>query len=295
MVDKRVRALVLTGYGINCEQEMAHGYRLAGARVTIAHLSDVLEGDVNLDDFHILNFPGGFSFGDHLAAGRALADKLKVTRGFWSKLKKFVKDKKYIWGVCNGFQVMAKLGILPMIESKLGTSEFTLVSNDSGVFEDRWVRLRVNPDSRCVYTRNMTEIVLPCRHGEGKVVARDDLRDRLLEGGYVALQYADEAGNPTEDYPLNPNGSMAGIAGVCDASGRIFGLMPHPEAHLFFTNHPNWTLKKVELFRKGIRTLPVEGEGMMMFHNVVKQASEDFGLAVPAEAEARSLQPVGTK
>ncbi len=293
MVDKRVRALVLTGYGINCEQEMAHGYRLAGARVTIAHLSDVLEGDVNLDDFHILNFPGGFSFGDHLAAGRALADKLKVTRGFWSKLKKFVKDKKYIWGVCNGFQVMAKLGILPIIEGKLGTSEFTLVSNDSGMFEDRWVRLRVNPKSPCIYTRNMTEIVLPCRHGEGKVVVREDLRDRLLEGNFVTLQYADEAGNPTETYPHNPNGSMAGIAGVCDASGRIFGLMPHPEAHLFFTNHPNWTLKKVELFRKGIRTLPVEGEGMTMFHNVVKQASLDFDLAVPAEAEARSLAPVG--
>jgi phosphoribosylformylglycinamidine synthase len=289
MVDKRVRALVLTGYGINCEQEMAHGYRLAGARVSIAHLSDVLEGDVNLDDFHILNFPGGFSFGDHLAAGRALADKLKVTRGFWSKLKKFVKDKKYIWGVCNGFQVMAKLGILPMVEGKLGQVELTLVPNDSGVFEDRWVTLRVNPDSPCVYTRHMTEIVLPCRHGEGKVVIREDLQDRLIDSAFVTLQYSDESGNPTEAYPLNPNGSYRGIAGVCDRSGRIFGLMPHPEAHLFFTNHPNWTHKKIEMFRRGIRTLPVEGEGMTMFHNVVKQASSDFGLAVPAEAEARAL------
>ncbi len=289
MVDKRVRALVLTGYGINCEQEMAHGYRLAGARVTVAHLSDVLEGEVNLDDFHILNFPGGFSFGDHLAAGRALADKLKATRGFWSKLKRFVKDGKFIWGVCNGFQVMAKLGILPVVEGKLGDPEITLMANDSGRFEDRWVQLAVNPDSPCVYTRGLSEITLPCRHGEGKVVAREDIKDRFLAGGYVVMQYADDTGLPTEQYPHNPNGSEAGVAAVCDESGKIFGLMPHPEAHLFFTNHPNWTHKKVELFRKGIRTLPVEGEGMQLFHNAVRAAAEEFDLSVPAEVTERQL------
>lgn len=290
MVDKRVRALVLTGYGINCEREMAHGYRLAGARVTVAHLSDVLEGDVDLEAFQIMNFPGGFSFGDHLAAGRALADKLKVTRGFYPKLRKFIRDKKYIWGVCNGFQVMVKLGLLPMAESKLGEPEVSLVSNDSGLFEDRWVKLVVNPASPCVYTRNIREIVLPCRHGEGKLIVRDGLS--LAGSKHVVMQYADSAGRPTEDYPDNPNGSAAGIAGVCDATGRIFGLMPHPEAHLFFTNHPNWTLEKVKLFRRGIRTLPVEGEGMKLFHNVVAQVSRDFGMAVPAEAAARSLQAI---
>lgn len=289
MVDKRVRALVLAGYGINCEQEMAHGYRLAGARVTVAHLSDVLEGEVNLDDFQILNFPGGFSYGDHLAAGRALADKLKTTRGFFGKLKKFVKDGKYVWGVCNGFQVMAKLGVLPLVEGKLGDPEITLLANDSGKFEDRWVRLVVNPDSPCVYTRGLTEITLPCRHGEGKIVAREDVKERFLEGGYVAMQFADDTGIPTERYPYNPNGSEQGVAAVCDDSGKIFGLMPHPEAHLFFTNHPNWTNKKVELFRKGTRTLPVEGEGMALFHNVVRAAADEFDLSVPAEAAERSL------
>ncbi|MBI6545310.1 MAG: phosphoribosylformylglycinamidine synthase subunit PurQ [Cyanobacteria bacterium NC_groundwater_1444_Ag_S-0.65um_54_12] len=293
MVEKRVRALVLTGYGINCEQEMAHGYRLAGARVTIAHLSDVIEGDINLDDFQILNFPGGFSFGDHLAAGRALANKLKVTRSFWNRLKKFIKDGKYIWGVCNGFQVMVKLGLLPMIEGKFGEPEVTMLANDSGIFEDRWVRLLVNHNSPCVYTRSLNELVLPCRHAEGKIVVRPDLRERLMAAGYVVLQYADEVGVPTEKYPFNPNGSEAGVAGICDDTGHIFGLMPHPEAHLFFTNHPNWTRKKVELFRSGIRTLPVEGEGMQLFRNVVRQAAEDFALMMPGEIEFPNLQPVG--
>ncbi|MBU6427553.1 MAG: phosphoribosylformylglycinamidine synthase subunit PurQ [Cyanobacteria bacterium REEB65] len=288
-MDKRVRALVLTGYGINCEQEMAHGYRLAGARVTVAHLSDVLEGEVNLDDFQILNFPGGFSFGDHLAAGRALADKLKSNRSFWTKLKRFIKDGKFIWGVCNGFQVMTKLGLLPLVEGKLGDPEISLMPNDSARFEDRWVRLVVNPDSPCVFTKGLSEITLACRHDEGKIVAREDVRDRFLNGGYVVMQYADDTGIPTEEYPYNPNGSEAGVAAICDDTGRIFGLMPHPESHLFFTNHPNWTHKKIELFRKGTRTLPVEGEGMQLFHNIVRVAAQEFDLSVPAEVAERAL------
>ncbi|MEB3299664.1 MAG: phosphoribosylformylglycinamidine synthase subunit PurQ [Candidatus Sericytochromatia bacterium] len=290
MTDKRVRALVLTGYGINSEQEMAHGYKLAGARVTVAHLSDVLEGDLALEDFHILNFPGGFSFGDHLPAGRALADKLKVTKGFWSRLSRFVEDRRFIWGIGNGFQVMVKLGLLPMVEGKVGEPEVTVEANVSGQFEERWVKLAVNPESPCVYTRGLTELTLPCRTMDGRVVLGDDVRDRVMANGFVPLQYVDAHGEPTQHHPENPCGSEGAIAGLCDETGRIFGLMPHPEAHLFFNNHPNWNTKKVQLFQQGVRTLPVEGEGMWLFHNVVRQACEDFGLSISAETEARTLQ-----
>ena len=180
-----------------------------------------------------------------------------------------------------------------MVEGQVGEPEVSIEANASGQYEDRWVRLHVNQDSPCVYTRGLTELTLPCRTEEGRIVLGEHVRDRVLANGYVPLQFADAHGEPTGQHPDNPCGSEAGIAGLCDETGRIFGLMPHPEAHLFFSNHPRWTSKKVELFQKGVRILPVEGEGMLLFHNVVRQACEDFGLSISAETEARTLQPAG--
>jgi phosphoribosylformylglycinamidine synthase len=282
MSERRVKALVLTGYGINCEREMARGFELAGAEPVIAHLADVLDGRVALIDHHILAFPGGFSFGDHLGSGRALANRLR-TGAFWDDLRAFVAAGRYVWGVCNGYQAMVKLGLLPALQG-LGVQEVSLAANDSGRFEDRWVSLKVTASSPCVYTAGLERLYLPSRHGEGRWVGRPEVANRLIDEGFVPVQYAIDDGMATEAYPANPNGSPLGIAGMCDASGRIFGLMPHPEAFLDFTNHPRWTRLKLDLKRQG-RPVPTEGQGVRLFRNVVDHAAAHL-LGEPALAES---------
>jgi phosphoribosylformylglycinamidine synthase len=273
MTRPTVRALVLTGDGINCEMEMAQGFRLAGAAPTIAHLTDVMAGEVDLAAFQILAFPGGFSFGDHLGSGKALANRIRRS-ALWGDLCRFIADGGYVWGVCNGFQAMVKLGLLPALTG-LGEQDVSLVANVSGQFEDRWVRLGVNPASPCAYTQGLTQLYLPSRHGEGRLVASPEVVERLLAQGYVALQYVDGEGRGTEAYPENPNGSPFGIAGLCDRSGRVFGLMPHPEAFLDFTNHPHWTRLKSELRRQGL-PIPRHGQGLALFENVVAAAARSL-------------------
>lgn len=286
-----VEALVVTGYGINCEREMAHGFRLAGARATIVHLADLMDGRVDLQAIHILAIPGGFSFGDHLGSGRAFAARVRHST-LWAELERFIAEGKYVWGVCNGFQVMVQLGLLPAL-SGLGAREVTLITNASGRFEDRWVRLVADATSPCPYTAGLTALELPVRHGEGRLVAPPEVLERLLESGHVPLRYADAAGNPTEDFPENPNGSPGGIAGLCDATGRLFGLMPHPEAHVDFTHHPRWTRRREELKRQGA-PVPVEGAGLMLFRNVVERVARDFFLTPEGPPVSRSTMRMAT-
>jgi phosphoribosylformylglycinamidine synthase len=278
MTIAKVRALVLTGDGINCEMEMAQGFRLAGAEPVIAHLTDVMAGEVNLHAFHILAFPGGFSFGDHLGSGKALANRV-IQSPWWWDLRRFVADGKFVWGVCNGFQALVKLGLLPALRG-LGEQDVSLTANVSGRFEDRWVHLGVNPASPCVYTQGLTRLYLPSRHGEGRLVASPEILERLLAQGYVALQYVDAEGRVTERYPDNPNGSPYGIAGLTDRTGRIFGLMPHPEAFLDFTNHPHWTRLKAELRRQG-SPVPRHGQGLVLFENVVGHVGRSLQATEP--------------
>lgn len=279
-----VKALVLTGYGINCETEMAEGFRLARAEPTIAHLADVMDGRIDLHAFHILAFPGGFSFGDHLGSGRALANRLRHS-SLWGELQRFIAAGKYVWGVCNGFQAMAQLGLLPAFQG-VGEREVSLVGNASGRFENRWVRLAVTQHSPCVYTAGLDRLYLPARHGEGRLAAKAELFARLQAEGFVPLQYTDDQGRPTEAYPANPNGSPAGIAGLCDVTGRVFGLMPHPEAFLDFVNHPQWTRRKETLRREGI-DVPRSGEGLLLFRNVVAHARRHLLAGAPCS------RPVG--
>lgn len=280
---KTVRALVLTGHGINCEMEMARGFALSGAQPTIAHLNDVMAGDVDLHDHHILALPGGFSFGDHLGSGKALANRIRYS-AWWDDLQRFIADGKYVWGVCNGFQTLVKLGLLPG-NGSVGTVQVSLTGNDSGRFEDRWVNLGVSPASACVYTRGLTSLYLPARHGEGKLVAPAGLISRLILDGQVPVQYVDGTGAPTEEFPANPNGSPQGIAALCDRTGRIFGMMPHPEACLDFTNHPHWTRLKSDLKRAG-QPVPTFGQGLPLFDNVVRHAALAFDARAPRPALA---------
>jgi len=265
---QRVRSMVITGNGTNCEKEMAHACRLAGSEeVDIVHISDLLSGEKRLDDYHFLNLPGGFVDGDDLGSAKANANRLLHARirgteeRLYDSLLRFIADGKLILGVCNGFQLMVKLGLLPGFDGDYATQTVTLAFNDSGKFEDRWVYLKPNAASPCVFTQGLGGIYLPVRHGEGKLVPRDEgIRRRLHEQKQVALQYCDESfREPEMSYPRNPNGSVDAIAGICNETGRLFGLMPHPEAYLHATNHPRWTREK----------LPEEGQGLQIFRNAV--------------------------
>ena len=269
----KVRVIVITGYGTNCEREMANACRLAGAdHVDIVHLSDLLDGSVHLDDYHFLNLPGGFLDGDNLGAAQVGAYRLRNARvnekeeRLLDQILGFVEKGGLVLGICNGFQLMAKTGLLPGFDGDYGRRCISLTYNDSGRFEDRWVTCKVSRDSPCIFTRGIERIELPVRHGEGKFVTIDKtVRDRLSAENLIALQYiSPKTGEPTQDYPYNPNGSELAIAGICDTTGRLMGLMPHPEAFHHRTNHPRWTRKK----------LPEEGAGVAIFRNAIDYIRE---------------------
>jgi phosphoribosylformylglycinamidine synthase len=265
---KKVKSIVITGNGTNCEMEMAHACRLAGSdEVDIVHISMLLFGEKSLDDYHFLNLPGGFLDGDDLGSAKAGANRIlhAHVKGkseiLYDQFTRFIAQGKLILGVCNGFQLLVKLGMLPGFDGDYRTQTVTLTFNDSGRFEDRWVYLWINHDSPCIFTRDIRRLYLPVRHGEGKFITKDeDILERLHDSRQVPVQYSHhDYGDIAMDYPANPNGSIDGIAGICNNTGRIFGLMPHPEAYLHYTNHPRWTREK----------LPEEGMGLDIFRNAV--------------------------
>jgi len=266
---KTVRSIVITGYGINCEREMAHACRLAGAEVVdIVHMSELIHGEKRLDDYQFLNLPGGFLDGDDLGAAKAGANRLRYTRvkttgeRLYDQILRFISQGKLILGVCNGCQLMVKSGMLPGFDGDYEAQHVTITFNDSGRFEDRWVYLKINQKSPCVFTRDIEGVYLPVRHGEGKFIPGDNgTLQRLKQRGLIVAQYTDpDFRGPTMEYPLNPNGSVEAVAGICDETGRLMGLMPHPEAYTHMTNHPRWTRE----------TLPEEGAGVAFFRNAVE-------------------------
>ncbi len=273
---KHVKAIVFTGFGTNCETEMAQACRLGGAdQVDIVHISELLDGEYSLDDYHFLNLPGGFLDGDDLGAAQAGAHRFNhsivKTSGepFRDQITRFIEAGKLILGVCNGFQLLVKMGLLPGFDRQYDKRLVSLTYNDSSRFEDRWITLRVETGSPCVFTRGVTELYYPVRHGEGKFVTRDqETLDRLEDSRLVALRYTDPRSDnrPSMEYPFNPNGSLAAIAGICDPGGRIFGLMPHPEAFLYRTNHPRWTREQMD----------EEGQGVALFRNGINFIREEL-------------------
>ncbi|PWB53975.1 MAG: phosphoribosylformylglycinamidine synthase I [Candidatus Methanoperedenaceae archaeon] len=252
------KALVLTGYGINCDIETKHAFKLAGARAERVHINDLINGKERLSDYNILSFPGGFSFGDDIASGKVLANMVKYNIG--EQIQEFIDSGKLILGICNGFQAMVKMGLLPGFNEDYATQEVTLTYNDSGRFEDRWVHLKLNKISKCVFTKGIENIYLPVRHGEGKFVTKNpQVIEKLKKGNHIVFQYVDMEGK-SAGYPYNPNGSVNNIAAICDKTGRVFGMMPHPEAFQHRTNHPRWTREE----------LPEEGAGIAIFRNAVE-------------------------
>jgi phosphoribosylformylglycinamidine synthase subunit PurQ / glutaminase len=251
----KVNVMVLRAPGSNCDQETAFAFQQAGAATSLVHINQLVRHERRLADYQVLVIPGGFTYGDDIAAGRVLANELRVKLG--EDINRFVADGGLILGICNGFQVMAKAGILPDVRRQIGP-KLTLTNNDSGKFECRWVHLRSERSSPCVFTEGIESMYLPVAHGEGKLVT--DIRG--LREINIVLYYADASGNIGAGYPHNPNGSMNNIAGVCDPTGRIFALMPHPERHIRFTQHPQWTRRKPKEF----------GDGFGIFQNAVKFA-----------------------
>ena len=238
-----VRTLVLTGYGLNCDHETAYAFELAGAKATRVHINALIDGSVSLDDFQIMVFGGGFSWGDDHGAGVVQAVRMKTHLG--DKLVAFIEKGNLVIGICNGFQTLVNLGLLPGLGNDYTKRSVALTFNDCGNFRDDWVTLTVNPDANCVFTRNMDQLELPVRHGEGKFYSDDATLRHLAENNQVVLRYATAQGTPADGkFPENPNGSLLDIAGICDPTGRVFGLMPHPEAYNHITNHPYWTREK---------------------------------------------------
>ena len=258
----KVKALVITGFGLNCEKETTAAFEYVGAEVSMVHLNDLIAGKRSLKEFQILAFIGGFSFGDHLGAGTVFANRVHFR--LQDELKEFIAAGKLIIGICNGFQTISRLGIVPALNGNYFVQQAALAHNDSGVFRDDWCVLRANQSSPCVFTKGIDLIRLPLRHGEGKFVADAATLKQIEAKNLVAFRYANADGSLATEFPANPNGSLNSIAGICDETGRVFGLMPHPEAFLSPYNSPSWTADQL----KG--ELPKEGDGVAIFRNAVE-------------------------
>lgn len=282
------KALVLTGFGINCDKETYGALKKAGADAELVHLNDLIDGSRHLKNYQMLVFPGGFSFGDDISAGKVFAATMKAN--LEEKIIDFIMRDKLTFGFCNGFQIMVKMGLLPGVGEN-GSNYYrnqtaTLAANDSNQYEDRWIHL-MKPEEqpkdqkdKCVLARGIDIIYLPVAHGEGKFFAPEGVIKKIEESHLVVFRYAVYSDKTGEDqipklvpanglYPENPNGSINDIAGICDSTGRIFGMMPHPERFQEFTNHPDWTMIK-EALKKMKLPIPEEGEGMKMFRNAVE-------------------------
>ncbi|MDD5097717.1 MAG: phosphoribosylformylglycinamidine synthase I [Candidatus Omnitrophica bacterium] len=250
-----VKVCVIRTAGTNCDKETAFAFTKAKAEPELVHVNNLVAGEKSLSDYKILAFPGGFSYGDDIASGKVFANELRCKLA--EQLRKFISDGKLIIGICNGFQILVKSGLLP------GNSDFTqetsLIINDSGKFEDRWVYLKNS--GKCIWTKNLPEMIyLPVAHGEGKFIVKDNaILNKLKKNGQVIFKYCNAQGKPS-GYPDNPNGSLDDIAGITDETGRILGLMPHPERHIEIHQHPRWFSLKNKL----------QGDGLGIFINGVE-------------------------
>lgn len=238
------RVLILTGVGINSNRELAEAFSLAGAEAEEQHISTITHNPKSLLDYQLIAFPGGFSYGDHISSGKILANLLKSKCGDSLQL---LKEKSVpMLGICNGFQILIKLGLLPQMEGRI-QPEASLVHNDSGKYEDRWVELGITEDARdkSPWFKGLDRLECPVRHGEGKLVLPEasDLK-KLQQSGLIALKYQKDGEAADSIYPFNPNGSWDDIAGLIDPTGLILGLMPHPEVAIHSTQRPDWTRRQ---------------------------------------------------
>jgi len=249
-------ALILRAPGTNCDRDVQQALDSVGARTKLVHIRELRRTPELLQRHQLLVLPGGFSYGDDAGAGKILAVELQHFLA--DALREFRSAEKLVLGICNGFQTLLKAGLL--LPPDEDGPVMTLTDNLQGRYEDRWIHLEVAPN-KCPFLKDMTRMFVPVAHGEGNFRVRKDwILDGLHQSGQVVLRYVDPEGNPAADFPHNPNGSQGGVAGLCDPSGRVLGLMPHPERHIVGTQHPRWT-------REGLKA---EGDGLQLFRNAVE-------------------------
>jgi len=258
------RAIILSGYGINCEEETAHAFQLAGAGVDIVHINDLIDGRDSLAGYQILAFPGGFSYGDDTGSGNAFAHR--VRNYLWEQVLAFIERDRLAIGICNGFQMMINLGLLPAVGG-YGHRQAALIHNASARYLCRWVDLRVHGEGP--WLQGLDGLSLPIAHGEGQFYAPDEILGAIQRDDLMALTYADGEICRHLGLEPNPNGSLADIAGITDPSGRLLGLMPHPERAVAFTQLPRWTWLK-EQYRRREQKIPEQGPGLRIFQNAVR-------------------------
>jgi phosphoribosylformylglycinamidine synthase len=278
------KVAVLFGFGINCDHETAAVFDLVGGNAERVHVNHFISGQRTLEEFQILAVPGGFSFGDHLGSGRLMGNRMRFA--LRDQLHAFVAAGKPIIGICNGFQVLVKTGLLPGPNGPLPDFEqrASLTLNDSGRYEDRWVTLEFDPESPCIWTKGMTRMDCPVRHGEGKFVMPSTTDFDALDADHqLTVRYVDPTTTPGEGitdaplpFPLSPTGSMRNIAGVCDSTGLVFGLMPHPEAVYAKWLHPDHTRNTAPGPQHSDTLGEWEGEGLQMFRNAVEYAKANL-------------------
>jgi phosphoribosylformylglycinamidine synthase len=253
-----VKTLVIRTAGTNCDMETSFAFEQCGSESDLVHINNLVASEHDLADYQILAIPGGFTYGDDVASGKVFA--VEISNALRDMVQAFVDKGGLVIGICNGFQVLVKTGLLP--EAKFSGSEersLTLTHNDSHKFEARWVWLEAEKNTKCIFVEPGERIYIPSAHGEGKLVARTpDIIKNLEENGQVVYRYINEDGSEPS-YPADPNGSVGHIAGICDPTGRIFGLMPHPERHFLPTQHPHWT-------KLGLND---EGDGVAVFRRAV--------------------------
>ncbi len=265
---KKIKALVLTGYGLNCDMETAYACEKAGAEADRVHINDFIRPDFSLSEYGLLVFTGGFSWGDDHGAGVIQAVLMKNRAG--DKILSFVERGNLVLGICNGFQTIINMGLLPGFEPGGFERRAAITYNDCGNFRDDWVTLSFDKRSACVFTRGIETMELPVRHGEGKFIAEPGVINQLETSGQVVCRYSMPDGSRANgSFPENPNGSINDIAGICDSTGRIFGLMPHPEAYNHPTNHPGFSRMRERHIRKGSMDTGFVQTGIKIFENAV--------------------------
>jgi len=235
------KVCILRSDGTNCDEDLAYAFEKTGAIPSFVHVNELRTKSKKLADFQILALPGGFSYGDDLASGKVLA--VELMSFFRDDLKKFVDKNGFVIGICNGFQTLIRTGLLPF--RTLGEMSATLTHNDSGHFECRWTHMKTEPSKAAYFNDLSIPLFVSINHGEGKFYAKKDILDKIEKDNLVVFRYTDERGNVTMDYPDNPNGAINSIAGITDMTGRILGLMPHPEKYMDQTQHPNWRKEKI--------------------------------------------------
>lgn len=258
------RVLVFSGYGLNSEEETAYGFELAGASAEIVHINDLLEGKYNLKNYQVLAFPGGFAFGDDTGAGNAYANKLR--NHLWEEVKNFINQDRLVIGICNGCQIVANLGLFPAFRKSYGERQVALLHNESARLTTRWTDMKVVTNSP--WLEGIDTISLPIAHGEGKFFVDKENLQKLHNNKQIALRYIRGEMSTYLNFPANPNGSVDDIAGIIDETGRILGLMPHPERGMFFVQRPDSGFLK-EKYRRAKKSLPEFSDGLRIFKNAV--------------------------